>query len=77
LDETTNHDEGADVYEKLNNPTEWKWIDDKSTLVFMGDYVDKGPTSKHTVEFVKNLTTAFPTKVTAILGNHELELLRE
>lgn len=43
----------------------------------MGDYVDKGPTSRHTVEFVKNLTTAFPTKVTAILGNHELELLRD
>lgn len=43
----------------------------------MGDYVDKGPTSRHTVEFVKNLTTTFPTKVTAILGNHELELLRD
>ena len=78
LDErTNNNDERVDVYEKLNNPTEWKWNDDKATLVFMGDYVDKGPTSKHTVEFVKNLTTAFPTKVTAILGNHELELLRD
>jgi hypothetical protein len=82
LDESSSNnndddDESADVYEKLNNPSEWKWNDDKSTLVFMGDYVDKGPTSKHTVEFVKNLTTAFPTKVTAILGNHELELLRD
>ncbi len=43
----------------------------------MGDYVDKGPTAKQVVEFVKDLTTTFPTKVTAILGNHELELLRD
>ena len=79
LDESSNDDESdaTDVYNKLNNPTEWKWNDDQATLVFMGDYVDKGPTSRHTVEFVKNLTIAFPNKVTAILGNHELELLRD
>ena len=76
LDESGNV-ETVDVYEQLNKPAEWKWNDDKATLVFMGDYVDKGPTSKHTVEFVKNLTATFPDKVTAILGNHELELLRD
>lgn len=67
----------VEVYKKLSNPSEWKWTDDKAKLVFMGDYVDKGPTAKQTVEFVKSLTKAFPNKVTAILGNHELELLRD
>lgn len=70
-------DDSATVYDKLNNPTEWKWNNEQASLVFMGDYVDKGPTSKQTVEFVKNLTDVFPNKVTAILGNHELELLRD
>lgn len=73
-DESSNDDS---LLERLNHPTEWKWRDHKATLVFMGDYVDKGPTSKQTVEFVKNLTVSFPLKVTAILGNHELELLRD
>ena len=53
----------------------WSWTESSSTLVFMGDYVDKGPTSKHTIEFVKSLTEQFPNHVTAIMGNHEMELL--
>eukprot|EP00581_Thalassiosira_minuscula_P011444 CAMPEP_0183729030 /NCGR_PEP_ID=MMETSP0737-20130205/29535_1 /TAXON_ID=385413 /ORGANISM="Thalassiosira miniscula, Strain CCMP1093" /LENGTH=528 /DNA_ID=CAMNT_0025961121 /DNA_START=22 /DNA_END=1608 /DNA_ORIENTATION=+ len=65
------------LYQKLRKPSEWQWTDPKATLVFMGDYVDKGPTSKQTVEFVKDLTIMFPDRVTAILGNHELELLRD
>ena len=65
------------VYKQLNDPSEWTWTDEKATLVFMGDYVDKGPTAKQTVMFVKDLTTTFPDRVTAILGNHELELLRD
>lgn len=65
------------LFKQLNDPSEWKWTNDKATLVFMGDYVDKGPTAKQTVELVKDLTETFPDKVTAILGNHELELLRD
>ena len=65
------------LYKKLTHPSQWRWTSPHATLVFLGDYVDKGPTSKQTVEFVKDLTTAFPEKVTAILGNHELELLRD
>jgi hypothetical protein len=53
------------------------WRDEYSRLVFMGDYVDKGITSKQTVEYVKSLTEQFPHYVTAILGNHEIELLRD
>jgi hypothetical protein len=55
--------------------TMWQWTDPTSHLVFMGDYVDKGPTSRQTVEYVKQLTEHFPDHVTALLGNHELELL--
>ena len=64
------------LYERLNDPSKWTWTNDKATLVFMGDYVDKGPTARQTVEFVRDLTLAFPY-VTAILGNHEIELLRD
>ena len=67
----------APLYERLNDPSEWRWTNDDATLVFMGDYVDKGPTARQTVEFVRNLTIAFPDNVAAILGNHELELLRD
>mmetsp|Transcript_2168 Transcript_2168/g.4662 ORF Transcript_2168/g.4662 Transcript_2168/m.4662 type:complete len:409 (+) Transcript_2168:78-1304(+) len=52
-----------------------KWIDPTSHLVFVGDYVDKGPTSKQVVELVKSLTDGYPSHVTALLGNHEMELL--
>jgi len=55
-----------------------RWIGPpNSHLVFLGDYVDKGPTSRQTLEFVMSLTERFPTTVTAILGNHELELLMD
>ena len=54
---------------------EKKWTDTTSSLVFLGDYIDKGPTSRQTLEFVKSLTDQFPDHVTAILGNHEIELL--
>ena len=54
-----------------------KWLDPSSSLVFLGDYIDKGPTSKQTVEFVKSLTEQYPEHVTALLGNHEVELLRD
>ena len=53
------------------------WAQSNASLVFLGDYVDKGPFSLQTIEFVKSLTDRFPDKVTALLGNHELELLRD
>lgn len=54
-----------------------QWKNDQTRLVFLGDYIDKGITSKQTVEYVKSLTEQFPSYVTAIVGNHELELLRD
>lgn len=35
----------------------------------------KGPESKQVVEYVKQLTEEFPQTVTALLGNHEIDLL--
>jgi hypothetical protein len=55
----------------------WRWRDPSSTLIFMGDYIDKGPTSRQTVELVMTLTEQFPAQVTALMGNHELELLKD
>ena len=43
----------------------------------MGDYIDKGPHAKPTLEFVMALQTTFPHYVTALLGNHELNLLND
>jgi hypothetical protein len=65
------------VDKENNNGEAAVWRDEQTRLVFMGDYLDKGITSKQTVEYVKSLTEQFPDFVTAILGNHEIELLRD
>ena len=54
----------------------WTWTgSDHDQLVFLGDYLDKGPTSRQTMELVQSLTQHFPQRVTALMGNHEMELL--
>ena len=75
IDDSKNED--LPIYKRLREPTMWTWADSSSTLVFMGDYVDKGPLSRFVIEFVKSLTDKFPDRVTALLGNHELELLHD
>lgn len=41
-------------------------------LVFLGDYIDRGPDSKGTVDFIRSLQDAHGSdKVVAIKGNHE------
>ena len=46
------------------------------TLVFLGDYVDRGPSSKEVVDFVRTLDGETPAKVVALRGNHEDAWLR-
>ena len=53
----------------------WHWKDKESELVFMGDYIDKGPSAKDTLALVRSVQERFPEHVTALLGNHELNLL--
>ncbi len=52
-------------------PWSWKGPDD-AAIVLLGDYVDKGPSSRATLELVRDLETAFPTHVVAMMGNHDL-----
>ena len=41
-------------------------------LVFLGDYIDRGPDSKGTIDFIRSLQDAHGSdKVVAIKGNHE------
>lgn len=52
-------------------------LDDEDTIVFMGDYIDRGPKSAQVVEFVrKTLPARTKAKVVALRGNHEDGWLR-
>jgi serine/threonine protein phosphatase 1 len=42
----------------------------RDTLVFLGDYIDRGPKSYHVVDFIVKLKQEFPNTVT-LRGNHE------
>lgn len=46
-------------------------LDTQDTLVFLGDYIDRGPHSKQVVEYVRYLPKMIQTKVIALRGNHE------
>jgi serine/threonine protein phosphatase 1 len=46
------------------------------TVVFVGDYVDRGPQSAEVVHFVRTLASKSPAKVIALRGNHEDAWLR-
>jgi serine/threonine protein phosphatase 1 len=47
---------------------------ERDELVFLGDYVDRGPNSKEVVEMVLEIRRAFP-RTTCLMGNHEFTLL--
>ncbi|MCC6554171.1 MAG: serine/threonine protein phosphatase [Polyangiaceae bacterium] len=46
------------------------------TLVFLGDYIDRGPRSAEVVEHVRRLPERTPAKVVTLRGNHEDAWLR-
>ncbi len=41
------------------------------TIVFLGDYVDRGPQSQAVIERVRQLQAASPARIVALRGNHE------
>lgn len=43
----------------------------EDTVVFLGDYIDRGPDSAGVVAWVRELTAKSPAKVIALRGNHE------
>jgi serine/threonine protein phosphatase 1 len=46
------------------------------TIVFVGDYIDRGPKSAAVIDFIRNLGKQVPAKVIALRGNHEDAWLR-
>lgn len=46
------------------------------TLVFLGDYIDRGPKSREVVERLMRLPKTTPAKVVCLRGNHEDAWLR-
>jgi len=44
-------------------------------LVFVGDYIDRGPSSAGVLRRLHELSTEFPNNVTCLLGNHEQMML--
>jgi serine/threonine protein phosphatase 1 len=51
-------------------------LDARDTLVFLGDYVDRGPKSAQVVEYVRTLPRRIPARIVALRGNHEDAWLR-
>ncbi len=46
-------------------------LTDDDTVVFLGDYIDRGPESGGVVAFVRELAEESPAKIIALRGNHE------
>jgi serine/threonine protein phosphatase 1 len=56
--------------DQLMEKIDWR-PEDKEELVFLGDYIDRGPDSFGVVEKVLDIKTAYPELVTTLKGNHE------
>src|ERR1700722_19361498 len=46
------------------------------TVVFVGDYLDRGPQSAQVIAFVRSLERETPARIVALRGNHEGAWLR-
>jgi serine/threonine protein phosphatase 1 len=51
-------------------------LDADDTLVFLGDYVDRGPGSAQVVQYLRNLHDQTEARVVTLRGNHEDAWLR-
>lgn len=58
------------IFERLPLPEEG------DSIVFLGDYVDRGPSSAQVIQFIRQLGQRGPAKVIALRGNHEDAWLR-
>ncbi len=59
------------LVEELETRPEW----DESALVFLGDFVDRGPDVRGALDLVLNLLER-PAGGSAVMGNHDLALVR-
>ncbi len=53
-----------------------QWIGGEARLFLLGDYVTSGARSKQVIDLIRSLEGQAPNQVIALLGNHELLLLR-
>ena len=51
-------------------------LDAQDTIVFLGDYLDRGPSSKDVIDYIRGLPKRTKAKVVALRGNHEDAWLR-
>ncbi len=51
-----------------------RWGED--FLVFLGDYIDRGPDPRRVLEVIMELKESYPTRVIPLMGNHEWMFLR-
>ena len=64
------------IYEKLISLMELiQFNPDDDMLIFLGDYIDRGPQSLECLDYVMNLYKQYPERVIPLLGNHEVMCL--
>jgi serine/threonine protein phosphatase 1 len=51
-------------------------INSEDTVVFLGDYIDRGPDSKGCIESIISFRNSYSGRVVTLLGNHEQWLMR-
>lgn len=51
-------------------------LDSRDTLVFVGDYIDRGAQSKQVIDYIRRLPKRTAARVVALRGNHEDAWLR-
>ena len=48
-----------------------KFNPEEDLLIFLGDYIDRGPQSLECLDYVMDLQQQYPDRVVALMGNHE------
>jgi len=66
----------GDLAALLRNEAQLPELDEGDTLVFVGDYLDRGPKSAQVIEHLRSLPDRTPAKVVMLRGNHEDAWLR-
>ena len=52
------------------------YIRAEDTIVFLGDYIDRGPDSKKCIDRILSLRSYYHERVVTLLGNHEQWMMR-
>lgn len=58
-------------FEKLEQLFKIITLEEDDEIIFLGDYIDRGPDSKEVIDFIINLKFKKKDKVVCLKGNHE------